>query len=186
MFRMGGGNIGDSAWVDNLAVTGIDDPYIAWAQSHAVTGGKAGDDDGDGVINLMEFATNSDPKSASSLARVYPKMHLLDGVEALTYTVAVLDGAVFAPASAPNQVKQTATMGGVVYTVAASNDLSSWDGVEVTEVTGADAVAVRGALGTTLSSPPLGSAWVWHTFRTAGRAGVDPINFIRLEVTAAE
>ena len=65
----------------------------------------------------------------------------------------------------------------------ATNDLSVWTVVQVTEVTGTDATNVRTALGTQLTVPALPANWEWHTFRTDGGAGSDPSDLIRLRVT---
>ena len=158
---------------------GLGDPYVDWATLNGVTGGKAGDDDGDGVINLMEFATNSDPKNAGSGARVYPKMFVIGGANALTYTVAVRKDAVFAAAS-PDASKQEATKDKIKYTIEASNQLGFWNTVVVSELAPADAAAVQAAI--TPALPTLGADWQWHTFRTDGGAPADPSDFIRLQV----
>ena len=128
---------------------------------------------------MLEFATNSDPKSGASGARVYAKMHTLGGDNALTYTIATRKDAVFAVEAV---AKQRATKDKVQYTVEASNDLTTWDSVVVTEVTGGDATAVQAAIVPAL--PTLGADWEWHTFRTDAGAATDPQDFIRLQVEA--
>lgn len=161
-----------------------DDPFDAWATSFGLTGAdalKGADPDHDGVNNLLEFATNSNPTSGSSGPRVYPLMYMIGADNALTYTMAVRTGAVFAPSG----TKQTATQDQVRYTVEASNELSAWNVVPVTEVTGASATAIQTALGSKLTAPPIGADWQWHTFRTDAGAQVDPSDFIRLQVTEA-
>jgi autotransporter-associated beta strand protein len=163
-----------------IKYVGITDPYVAWASLYGVTGGKAGDDDGDGVINLVEFATNSDAKSAASRARVYPKMHVLGGVNALTYTVAVRKDAVFAP-GAPDASKQEATKDQLKYTIEASDELGTWNTVVVSELGAVEAAAVQAAI--TPALPTLGADWQWHTFRTDDGAPADRRDFIRLKVT---
>lgn len=154
------------------------DPFNAWASANSVIGGKGGDDDGDGVSNLLEFATNSDPKSGASGARVYAKMHTLGADNALTYTVATRKTAVFAAVGS----KQRATKDNVQYTVEATNNLTTWATVVVTELGAVDAAAVQAAIVPAL--PTLGADWEWHTFRTDDGTVTDPQDFIRLQVEA--
>lgn len=159
---------------------GLNDPYIGWAAGYGLTASaaeKGADPDGDGEANLLEFATNSSPILGSSRSRVYAKMHLLGADQALTYTVAVRTGAVFAAAGS----KQEATKDSVKYTLEASDDLSTWSSVVVTEVTGGDATAVRAAI--TPALPALDSGWEWRTFRTDDGTALDSRDFIRLQVS---
>ncbi len=155
------------------------DPFTAWATANSVEGGKGGDEDGDGTTNLVEFATNADPQSGSSGARVYGLVHPIGGSPVLTYTVATRAAAIFAP----NGSRQEATKDLVKYSIEGTNDLSIWNSVVVTEVTGGDATAVRAAIVPAL--PTLDSGWEWHTFRTDDNTAVDPSDFIRLNVTEA-
>ena len=162
------------------------DPYIAWAgpSGYNLTGADAAKDadpDKDGQNNLMEFATNGDPTSGASGPRCYPLMYVIGADNALTYTMAVRTGATFAAAGS----KQTATKDGVVYLVEGTKDLTTWNVVTVTEVTGTDATAVKTALGAKLTSPALGSDWEWHTFRTAGGTPTNTNDFVRLKVDVA-
>jgi autotransporter-associated beta strand protein len=154
------------------------DPFGPWATLNNVLGGKGGDDDGDGVSNLLEFATNSDPKSGTSGARVYAKVHTLGGDNALTYSIATRKTATFAAAGS----KQQATKDNVQYTIEATNDLTTWNTVVVTELGAVDAAAVQAAIVPAL--PALGTDWEWHTFRTDGGSAIDPQDFIRLQVEA--
>jgi autotransporter-associated beta strand protein len=154
------------------------DPFGPWATLNTVVGGKGGDDDGDGVSNLLEFATNSDPKSGTSGARVYAKVHTLGGDNALTYSIATRKTATFAAAGS----KQQATKDNVQYTIEATNDLTTWNTVVVTELGAVDAAAVQAAIVPAL--PALGTDWEWHTFRTDGGSASDPQDFIRLQVEA--
>jgi autotransporter-associated beta strand protein len=157
--------------------SGVSDPYVAWATANGV-GAKSADDDGDGYNNLLEFATNSDAKQAGSGPRAYALMHEVDGDQALTYTVAVRKSAVFAASGA----KQVATKDKVIYTVEGSDNLTAWNLVDVTEITGATATTILTALDEKITEPAIGADWEWHVFRTEGDAAVDPKNFIRLKV----
>jgi autotransporter-associated beta strand protein len=158
------------------------DPYNAWAADNGIVEGKFGDDDDDGVANLIEFATNSDAADGSSGARVYPKMHLLGGDNVLTYTVAVRKNATFA-AGVPDASKQQATKDQILYTIEASNDLTTWNAVTVTKLNPGDSTAVQAAI--TPALPVLDADWEWHTFRTDGGASVDVSDYIRLNVLVA-
>jgi hypothetical protein len=156
------------------------DPFVTWASDNGLEGAdaaKSADPDGDGVNNLLEFATNSDPKNGGSKARVYGKIHMIGGNPVLTYTVATRAAATFAA----NGSKQEATKDEVKYTIEGSDDLTTWNTVAVTEVVGADATAVQGAIEPVL--PTLQSGWEWHTFRTDGNASSDASDYIRLKVT---
>jgi autotransporter-associated beta strand protein len=158
------------------------DPFATWATANGVTGGKGGDDDGDGVKNLMEFAAASNPNPATGGAasgpRGYPLMFAIGADQALTYTIAVRKGATFVAAGS----SQTATKDQLTYTVEATNELAAWTVEPVTEVIGQTATDIRTALGAKITTPPLGADWEWHTFRTAAGAATDPNDFIRLKV----
>jgi hypothetical protein len=157
-------------------------PYDVWAASYGLAGGnaaKGADPDGDGEANLLEFATNSNPTTGTSRARVYAKMHTLGADNVLTYTVAVRSAATFAAAGS----KQEATKDSVKYTIEASDDLTTWTSVVVTEVIGVDATDVRAAI--TPALPTLDTGWEWHTFRTDDGVSTDDKDFIRLQVSTA-
>lgn len=158
--------------------SGTADPFNTWATANNVTGGKAGDDDGDGYNNLIEFATNSNPKQAGSGPRVYALMHEVNGDQALTYTLATRKDAVFAASGS----KQVSTKDKIIYTVEGSENLTTWNLVNVTEITGSTATAILAALDEKITEPAIGADWEWHVFRTDGDAAVDPKNFIRLNV----
>jgi hypothetical protein len=156
------------------------DPFLTWASGFGLTAGnaaKSADPDGDGVNNLMEFATNSNPTSGGSGARVYGKIHLIGGNPVLTYTVATRAAATFAA----NGSKQEATKDLVKYTIEGSDDLSTWNTVVVTELASGDATAVQAAIVPAL--PTLDTGWEWHTFRTDDNTTTDSRDFIRLQVT---
>ncbi len=154
------------------------DPYTAWATEKGVTGGKFADDDLDGSPNLLEYATDSEPKNASSLPRAIGRVHPLAEGSVLTFTVAVRKSAEFAADGA----KQKATKDGVVYRIEASNDLAVWNTVVVTPLSPADQTAVQAAL--TLGT--LGTDYEWRTFRTDGTVVLDDRDMIRLAVEAPQ
>ena len=158
----------------------VDDPFIAWAAGYGLAGGdadKAADPDKDGIPNLLEFATNSNPTSGSSGPRVYGKLHLIGADNVMTLTAAVRSGATFAATG----TTQESTKDKLKYTVEATSDLSDWTGETVSELGPVDAAAVQAAL----SLPTLDSGWEWHSFRTGGAAASDARDFVRLEVIEA-
>lgn len=175
----------DGSAVTLEAVAGVTNPFTLWSTANGVTGGMNGDDDGDGVKNILEYATNSNPNAAtgggSSGPRCYPLLFTIGAEQALTYTMAVRKNAVFTASG--NQM--TATKDQVKYTIQGSNNLADWTTVAISEVTGADATNLRAALGSKLTSPPIGADWEWRTFRTDGGAPNDPSDFIRLHVEEA-
>jgi len=153
-----------------------DDPFTAWAAGFGLTEGKNGDDDNDNVSNLLEFATNSVPTSASSGPRAFGAVATVGADSVLSLTIAVRKNALFAAAGS----RQQATKDNVIYTVEASDDLLLWNTVVVTELNPADSAAVQG----TLNLPTLDADWEWHTFRTDGTTLLDPRDMIRLSVAA--
>ncbi|HBE22801.1 MAG TPA: hypothetical protein DDW21_05040 [Verrucomicrobiales bacterium] len=178
----GADNIDDTYFTGTGIVTVITGPpsaYDVWATATAATGGKAGDTDGDGMSNLMEFATNSNPTSVTSQAKVYSKIHTLAGDDVLTFTVAVRTGATFAD-GAPDAVKQESAIDEVKYTIEASNDLTVWNVVNVDKLSTSDAANVQAAI---TNLPALDSGWEWHTFRTSGSTSANDKRFIRLMVS---
>lgn len=83
------------------------------------------DFDGDGVIDLLEFAFNGDPASGASLGTITSALVDTNAnlQKELTLTIAVRSGATFA--AGPNGT-QLATVNGVTYTVRGSLDLASF------------------------------------------------------------
>lgn len=178
----GADNINDTYFTGTGVVTVITGPpsaYNVWATATGATGGKAGDTDGDGVSNLMEFATNSNPSSGASRSKVYSKIHTLSGEDVLTFTVAVRTGATFAD-GATDAVKKESAIDEVKYTIEASDDLTVWNVVNVDKLGNSDAVNVRAAI---TNLPALDSGWEWHTFRTSGSTSASDKRFIRLMVS---
>ena len=155
---------------------GAGSAFDTWASANGVTGGMAGDDDGDSSSNLLEFATNSDPKSGSSVARSYVALASLGGQNVLTLTVATRQGSSFAASGN----RQAALRDGVNYLIEAANDVTGWGVVPATELSAGDAASVQAGL----SLPTLNAGWEWHTFRTEGGTAGDPADFIRLKVIA--
>jgi hypothetical protein len=151
------------------------DPYDAWATANGITGGKMGDHDGDGLSNLLEFATNSNGASGIAGVRAYPAAITLSGSPALTITVATRKPTTFAA----DGTKQKATKDNVIYVIEGTTDLVNWTTATVTELNAIDSATVQA----TLSLPTLDAEWEWHSFRVQGHVIGDPRDFVRLTVT---
>ncbi len=134
------------------------------------------DPDHDGVSNLIEFALNGDPTSATNvgaIARVIQDASAPAGKE-LTLVVAVRDGATFS--SGANGVR-TATVDGITYTVEGSLNLAF--PASAISVTGpADDASLESGLPTLFNTP-----WEYHTFKLDASEGLTGKGFLRLKVT---
>jgi autotransporter-associated beta strand protein len=170
-------NYQDTANGKGAVTLAISAPYASWASSYGLnlltTGAPGADPDGDGVLNILEYATNANPNDPTSRGRVYGKVHNLGGSDVLTLTIAVRSGATFAAAAET----QTATKDGVTYIVEASESLSTWNEV-VTKLNAAESADVQAVL----PLPVLESGWEWHSFRTDGATTTEILDFIRLRV----
>ena len=65
---------------------------------------------------------------------------------------------------------------GVSYTIQASDTLTVWTALTVTEVTGGDALAIQAGL------PAVNAGWGYRTFRSAGPVAGDPVEFMRVGI----
>lgn len=175
---------GAGTWVVQSTVNTIELVYTAapgsayddWATDNSLdetNNGKAQDPDGDGQTNLAEFALDDEPLSGAASGKVVGKIAAVGADQALTLTLPVRDGAVFAGAT-----EQTSTVDGVVYRIQGGNDLGAWT-LAVSEVTGGDATAIQTGL------PALSTGWTYRTFRTPGPVSGDPKEFIRVLIEAA-
>ena len=153
-----------------------DSPFDTWASGKGLdetNNGPAQDPDGDGQSNLTEFALDGEPLSGAASGKVVGKIATAGAEQALTLTLPVRSGAVFAGAT-----EQTATVDGVVYRIQGGNNLGSW-ALAVSEVTGGDATAIQTGL------PALSTGWTYRTFRTPGPVSADPKEFIRAVIDPA-
>ncbi|MEI6536689.1 MAG: hypothetical protein WCN98_15190, partial [Verrucomicrobiaceae bacterium] len=160
----------------------IINPYNAWAASKGLTGGNAAqtaDPDGDGRINLLEFATNDDPNSGNASGKQKAAVGTVSTQQVFTLTVPVRTGATFSGTN--DQV--SAAIDGVIYTIQGTTDLVAGftnTVVPVSEVTGGDATAIQTGM------PALESGWTYRTFRATGyTVSGSPFVFLRLKVTAS-
>ncbi len=151
-------------------------PFSTWAAGKGLNGtnnGPAQDPDGDGQSNLTEFALDGEPLSGAASGKVVGKIATVGADQALTLTLPVRSGAVFAGAT-----EQSSTVDGVVYRIQGGNNLGSW-ALAVSEVTGGDATAIQTGL------PALSTGWTYRTFRTPGPVSADPKEFIRAVIDPA-
>jgi hypothetical protein len=150
------------------------DPFASWIATYFPTPGdpnaaKDADPDGDGEPNLTEYALNSDPSSGVASGKVRSRLTTVGADKVLVLTLPVLDGAVFGGSPA-----QTATAGGVVYTIEGSNGLGVFD-------QGISEIAAE-----TDMPNPLDAGWSYRTFRLDGAVDArGPRGFIRAGITAA-
>jgi autotransporter-associated beta strand protein len=157
-----------------LAYTGTGaSPYDAWATDENLDETNKGpslDPDNDGQTNLAEFALNSTALSGASSGKVLGKIATVGAEQALTLTLPVREGAVFA-----GTTELTAAVDGVLYRIQASDGLGTWN-LAVSEVTGGDATAIQAGL------PTLPSGWTYRSFRSPGPVVGDPKEFIRVKI----
>jgi fibronectin-binding autotransporter adhesin len=125
-----------------------------------------GDFDNDGIIDMLEFALNGDPKIASSRGSMSTALAdtNANGQKELTLTIAVRAGATFATQGDGSQL---ATVGGLTYKVRGSLNL------------GAFASAVTHVSSAAASDP----AWELHTFRLNASEGLAGKGFLQAVVT---
>ncbi len=146
------------------------DPFITWANGYNLTGNDAlrgSDPDRDGMINLLEFALDSNPSTGANSGKTRTAISNIDLERALTYTLPVRSGATFTGATS-----QTALIDTVNYTIQGADQLAIWDTMVISEVIPAlDA-----------GMPPLNSGWSYRTFRTPGSIVGDPADFIRAKI----
>ena len=145
--------------------------YAAWAVSQglaAESSDMSQDPDGDGQVNLIEFALNSDPLKGSGPA-LSPALETTAG-GTLTLTIAVRNGTgspVFSGPPTP-----TATVDGITYSIEGSSDLL-FPNSPVSEI-----------------SPPVGlaalpSGWEYRRFRLDDSGVSINKGFFRVKVTPA-
>lgn len=147
--------------------------YDSWTEGK-LTGNDAlpgADPDRDGTTNLIEFALNGNPGSASSNGQMASLIQnsSAPGTDELTLVIAVRDGATFTNGSA--------TVDGITYTVEGSTDLA-FTGAAVSSTGPSDTAPAATGL------PSLaGTAWEYHTFKLDSSEGLAGKGFLRLKVT---
>lgn len=154
----------------------LSDPFVGWIGGFPSLSGpdaaKGADPDQDGLSNLEEFAFNGDPTRGADSGKIRSRVETLLGQQALVITLPVRTGAVFA-----GSVPAAATLDGLVYEIAGSNDLSSFD-QGVSEIVP--------ALVSDPEMPALDAGWSYRTFRLNGDIGGavprGPKGFVRASV----
>jgi len=151
-----------SADTDN---DGMDDAWET-AKLGGLTRDGTGDLDGDGTLDLLEFALNGEPNNGTSFGVITTALTDTNGnsQRELTLTIAVRTGATFA---VQGDGSQLATVDGLTYRVRGSIDLTNFNSA-VTHVT-------SGASGT--------AGWDLHTFRLNASDGLGGKGFIQAVVT---
>jgi hypothetical protein len=144
---------------------GMDD---AWETANfgGATRDGTGDFDSDGIVDLLEFALNGDPKSGASRGTVTRALADTNsnGQKELTMTIAVRAGATFATQGDGSQL---ATVGGLTYKVRGSLNLGTFTGA-VTHVS---------------SGAATDPAWELHTFRLDASEGLGGKGFLQAVIT---
>ena len=149
-------------------------PFQNWAQTNITDIEPTADDspladpDGDGAVNLSEFAFNGDPLDPSDDGYLENQKASVPGIgNALVLTFATRAGTSF--------TGNSATHDGLTYTVLGSTDLVSFLS-PVTEVS--PAIVPVGW-------PAPGGGYEYHTFRLNGSVDLIAKGFLRLKVATA-
>ncbi|WP_367870894.1 beta strand repeat-containing protein [Luteolibacter sp. Populi] len=146
------------------------DPFSPWINGFTFEAGadksKTGDPDGDGIINLLEFAFDGNPASGTANDKIASKID----AGHLTLTLPVRTDAVF-KGTGP---LISEAIGDVIYEIGGSEDLAGFTaGVEET-------TALTEGMPTNLST-----GWTYRTFRLTGTVSAVLKGFIRAEASDA-
>lgn len=158
----------------SLVIPGAADPFTAWIDGFASLTNPAdkeadADPDKDGLSNLLEFAFDGDPVSATTTGKVVTKIANVSGDNCLVLTLPVRAGATFA-GSGP----LTSTVDELDYAIEGSANLATFN-LNVTEVTPALSSGLP-----TLS----GAGWEYRSFRLATPVTSAAAAFLRAKVTS--
>lgn len=156
----------------NYNATAVASPYNDWAASKGLTGGDSAptaDPERDGVINLTEFALNSEPKSGIDSGKMRVAVNFLSGANYLTLTLPVRTGIVFSGAT-----ELAGSGSGIRYRIQGDNALNAWTS-QVIEVTPALSAGL----------PALNTGWTYRSFRTAAPVTSGTRNYLRTKIEAA-
>lgn len=170
---------GSRTWIFNettgeLTLDVPNTPFQNWAQTNITDIEPTADDspladpDGDGAVNLSEFALNGDPLDSSDNGHLVGQTASVPAVgNALIQTFATRTGTSF--------TGNSATHDGLTYTVLGSTDLDGFAS-PVTEVFPAIVPA---------SWPAPGGGYEYHTFRLNASTGLTDRGFLRLKIATA-
>jgi hypothetical protein len=151
----------------------IDSPYRSWAETRALTPGVndgfEDDPDGDGCLNIKEFAIDGDPLSAADAAKRRARIESVNGTNYFTYTFPVRDSAVFV-----QNPELSAAVDGIVYSLVGSSNLITFQEPIAEE-------PFTSAAGLPTPNP----GWTYRTFRLDRPVSNHASGFIRLLVTEA-
>ena len=151
----------------------IDTPYRIWAAARGLTPGVnnsfANDPDGDGNLNLKEFALDGDPLSSASDGKQRVVIAAVNGTNFCTWTFPVRSGAVFVANG-----ELSTSVDGIIYSLAGSFDLVAFGNHIVEQVPASEA-----------GLPALNSGWSYRTFRLNRAISNQDSGFIRLRIGLA-
>lgn len=162
----------DDASAVTLSVPGMS--YAGWSANFidAAQRDPMADADGDGLLNLAEYALDGDPSSSTADGKMDAKVSQTSGGErAMSLTFPVREGAIFSGSSSLT----SSPVDGVVYIVEGSRDLSVFGQVAIVEL---DEVLPG-------NRPVLSEGWEYRSFQIVP----DPANpssreFMRVRVSA--
>jgi hypothetical protein len=159
-------------------------PYEVWAKNHitdideAADSSAAGDPDGDGQNNLMEFALDGTPLDGALNGRIHLSSQASDYSDdkALILTLAVRAGTVF---PSGENIQPSASMDGVTYTIEGGKDLN---GFLATIWTNDPADPKNATLNDGL--PVLDSTYEYRSFTLKGSESpsLNPKGFLRVKI----
>ena len=152
----------------------IETPYGSWAAAKGLTPGVnddiSNDPDGDGSLNLEEFGIDGDPLNGVSDGKQRVMIEDVNGTNFFTYTLPVRSGALFTPNG-----KLSATVDGIVYSLAGSFDLIAFGNHIVEQVPASED-----------GLPALNPGWSYRTFRLNRGISSQTRGFIRLRIGEAQ
>ncbi len=149
-------------------------PFQNWAQTNITDIEPTADDspladpDGDGAVNLSEFAFNGNPLDPSDIGRLASQTA---GVPALGNALILT----FATRAGTSFTGNSATHDGLTYTVLGSTDLAGF----ASPVTEASPAIVPAHL------PAPGTGYEYHTFRLNASTGLTGKGFLRVKIATA-
>jgi len=167
-----------AVWFDDLDLTKITvvepppfDSWIAGFDFSAIPGADlspAGDPDGDGENNLMEFALNGNPASPAVSGKLRSRIEEITGSQVLVLTLPVREAAIFGGSPA-----KSADVDGLSYVIEGTVDLNGFD-QEVIEIP----ASAEGM-------PELDDGWTYRSFRLDGTLASHSKGFLRARLMAA-
>lgn len=165
-----------AVWFDDLELTKITvtepDPFDSWIAGFDFSAipdadlTPAGDPDGDGANNLMEFALNGNPTSPAASNKLRSRMEEISGDQVLVLTLPVREGAIFGGSPA-----KSAVVGGLEYVIEGTTDLNAFDHGVIEISASAEGM------------PALDAGWTYCSFTPAGPAAASS-RFLRARISA--